>query len=863
MSIRRSRSTERLRRALHARTPIPFTGAAPERFWSTPLESVLAALGTTREGIPADEAERRLATHGPNRPVDAREPTALGQLLAQFRSPITMLLLAAAVLSLGLGERTDGAIILGMVGASAMLGFWQEWRAAGAVRALVASIHTTATVLRSGRPERIAMERVVPGDVVRLSAGALVPGDARLLSARGLFVDEAALTGEPYPAEKRVGAVAAETPLADRCGSVHLGTHVVSGTGDAVIVRTGASTEFGAVAHRLALRPPATEFELGVRRFGYLLLEITTALTLTIVVVNIALDRPALESLLFALALAVGLTPQLLPAIVSVTLAHGARRMARARVVVRRLAAIEDLGGMQVLCTDKTGTLTEGRAAVHAAEDFRGTPSASVRLLAYLNAAFETGYPNPLDDALRAAGAPDAAAYTKEDEIPYDFVRRRLSVVLREGERRVLVTKGALASVLEICDEAEDASGTRVPLEQVRAEIESRLESLSRDGHRCLGVAYRELGPGPTSRRADERGLVFAGILSLEDPLKASARASIRELAGLGVRVKLLTGDNRFVARRVAADAGLDADAVVSGAELHRLGEAALVHVASRVSVFAELDPVQKERVIRALKKGGTSVGYLGDGINDAPALHAADVGVSVDDAVSVTRQAADVVLLEKDLAVLGEGVREGRRAFANTLKYVFITTSASFGNMFSMAGASLFASFLPLLPKQVLLINVLTDLPAMAIATDRLDAELVDRPRRWDTAGIRRFMLSFGLVSSLFDFLTFGALLALRVPTAVFRTAWLTESVLSELLILLVVRTRRPLFRSAPSGALGWTSVAVATGTLALPYSGAASVLGLAPLDAPTLGVVATVLVLYTVSSELTKRALLGRVPL
>jgi Mg2+-importing ATPase len=723
-------------------------------------------------------------------------------------------------------------------------------------------IRTTAMVVRDGKPREVPLAEIVPGDIVQLSAGSSAPGDAVLLEVNDLFVDQAALTGESYPAEKSTVVAPANAELTDRTNALYLGTHVISGTATALVMRTGASTMFGEIAQRLAQHPPETEFEIGVRHFGYLLLQITTVFAIVIFSVNVALHRPVLDALLFTLALSVGLTPQLLPAIVSVTLAHGARRMSEQRVIVRRLASIEDLGGMEILCTDKTGTLTEGVVAVNAAEDWTGAPSERVRLFCYLNAAFETGLANPIDDALRAAPPPDAARYTKRDEIPYDFIRKRLSVAVNAGDKQLLLTKGALTAVLDACDRAEDANGQVVPLDQVRAAITARYEALSRDGFRCLGVAYREIGQGPIDR-ATESGLIFLGILSLADPLKSHARQILAELGTLGIRVKLITGDNRHVAAHIAAQAGFDTSTVLSGSDLRTMTEDALVAVAPKVGVFAEIEPNQKERIILALKKTGVAVGYIGDGINDASALHAADVGISVDSATDVTKQAADVVLLDKDLRVLAAGVREGRAAFANTLKYVFITTSASFGNMFSMAGASLFAAFLPLLPKQILLINVLTDLPAMSLASDRLDPELVEKPRRWDNRNIRRFMLAFGLVSSLFDFLTFGTLLAMHVSPPIFRTAWFVESVLSEIFVLLVIRTRRAFFQSRVGPALLWTSVAVGASAILLSYTPLSGVLGFAPLPPSLLGIVVGIVALYVVGSEVSKRALLRHVSL
>jgi Mg2+-importing ATPase len=838
-------------------------GTVPNVFWAAPLDALLADLQSSPLGLSEDEAARRLRTYGANLAAPGGGARTLRVVWTQLTSPITLLLLVAAVMSLALGERGDGAIILGILFVSGALGTWQERRAGNAVARLLALVRSTTTVARDGLRRVIPIEEVVPGDVVTLAAGANVPGDARILESNDLFVDEAVLTGESYPAEKGPGLVAAAAPIAGRSNTLYLGTHVVSGSATAIIVRTGAATQFGEIAHQLKWRSPQTEFELGVRRFGHLLLEITTVLVIVILAINVALDRPVLEALLFTLALAVGLTPQLLPAIVSVTLSQGARHMAAERVLVRRLASIEDLGGMQILCVDKTGTITEGTVALHSAEDWTATPNELVRLYAHLNAAFETGFPNPIDDALRAADVPGADRYTKVDEVPYDFVRKRLSVVVSDASRHILITKGALEPLLAVCHEAEDAHGTRRPLAAVHSAILSRFEALSRDAYRCLGVAYRELPPNGPVGRDDEQGLIFLGILSFADPLKPTAGESLRELARLGIQVKMISGDNRHVASRMAGQAGLDASLLLTGAEIRQLPEPALIRAALRTSVFAEVEPNQKEQIILALKRTGRAVGYLGDGINDAPALHSADVGISVDSATDVTKQAADIVLLEKDLGVLGRGVREGRRAFANTLKYVFITTSANFGNMFSMAGASLFVSFLPLLPKQILLINALTDLPAMSIATDRLDPELVERPRRWDSRAIGRFMLVFGLVSSLFDYVTLGVLLWLRLPPAAFRTAWFLESVLSELLILLVIRTRRPFFRSAPGTVLLYSTLAVAAATFLLPYSPLAGPLGFMPPSAYVLGIIAVTVVTYVIVSEVTKRAFFRRAAL
>lgn len=830
-------------------------------FWSLTADQVLAGLQASPTGLTPSEAAQRLADSGPNIAVPATHSGLWRRLLMQFATPICALLLIAAVLSFVLGEHVDASIILGILLVSGMLGAWQEYRAAQEVEQLLSLIRTSATVIRADGPHEIPVESVVPGDLIAVNAGDIIPADGRVLTAQDLFVDQAILTGESYPAEKMPGTLEADTPLLARTNAVYSGTHVVSGQGTVVAVHTGTATEFGAIARQLRKRAPDTEFELGVRRFGYLLLEVTFVLVICIFSINVALHRPVLDALLFTLALAVGLTPQLLPAIVSVTLSQGARHMAAQRVIVRRLASIEDLGGMDVLCTDKTGTITEGVVALQTAEDWTGAPSEQVRLFAYLNAALQTGFTNPIDTTLLALKPSAASAYTKVDEVPYDFVRKRLSIAVSDGTQQLLITKGALVSVLDVCDTAQDSAGQCVPLSRARPAIEQRYQAVSAMGWRCLGIASRPMATGTSVHRTDEHGMTFRGLITFADPLKPHAAASLQALAQLGIRVVLVTGDNRHVATRMATEAGLDTSVICTGEELRHLSETALAAMTSHATVFAEVEPMQKERIIVALKRGNHAVGYLGDGINDAAALHAADVGISVDSATDVTKQAADIVLLEKDLDVLARGVEEGRRAFANTLKYIFITTSANFGNMFSMAGASLFAAFLPLLPKQILLINVLTDLPAMGIATDRLDPEMVANPRRWDTRTIRRFMVTFGLVSSVFDFLTFGVLLVRHVPAPLFRSAWFIESVLSEVCVLLVIRTRRTFFQSRPGSALWGLSVVVSGVAVVLPFSPLANVLGFAPLPLPLLGIVVGIVAIYLVTSEVTKRLMMHRI--
>ena len=825
-------------------------------FWSEPLDALCARLRSSPRGLTRAEAARRLRELGPASMRASTSSSTARILFRQFANPLVILLMVAAVLSFVVGERTDSAIIIVVVIAGGLLGFWQEHRAATAVQQLLALVRTTTTVVRDDASITVPLEDVVPGDVVLLTAGATLPADCRLIDTRDLFVDESALTGESFPVAKRAGPSPSDTPLSGRDGAAFLGTHVVTGSARAMVVLRGRETEFGRLSARLATTAPETDFERGVRHFGYLLLQVTLVLTLFVFAVNVGRHRPLLESLLFTLALAVGLAPELLPAIVSVTLAYGARSMARARVIVKRLGAIENLGAMTVLCVDKTGTITEGVVRLHSVIGVDGRESEKAFTYAYVNASFESGFANPIDEMIRRARTPDITAFRKIDEIPFDFIRKRLSVIVSESGRRLLITKGAVRNVLEVCTRAERSDGNVESIDSWRDAIEGRYAALSADGVRTLAVAYRVLPGDATGGREHERDLTFLGIIALADPPKAGVGETLGELHRLGVRLKVVSGDNALVAATVARAVGLRADAIVTGTALRDLSDRALQLRVRETDVFAEVEPEQKDRIIRALRAAGEVVGFLGDGINDATALHSADVGISVESAVDVTKDAADIVLLEKDLTVLVAGLREGRRAFANTLKYIFITTSANFGNMVSMAVASLFTGFLPLLPKQILLINFLTDIPSVAVATDRLDPELVERPRRWNNRLIRNFMITFGLVSSVFDLLTFALLwLLVRSDVDQFRTGWFLESVLSEILVLIVIRTRRPFFRSPIGRGLLVGSLVVAVGSLVLPYLGIGRTFGLVPVSGPVLLMLTAVTVAYVVASELVKR--------
>ncbi|HYA91203.1 MAG TPA: magnesium-translocating P-type ATPase [Thermodesulfobacteriota bacterium] len=825
-------------------------------FWSATAAEILKELQTTPQGLSEEEVQERLARRGSNLLKPKKRTDDLTLLLSQFKSPIILILLFAVGISILLHDSADALIILIIVLVSGLLGFWQERGAVHAVEKLLTIVQIETEVIRDGHSKEVPVEEIVPGDIVALNAGGVIPGDSLLFESKDLFVDEATLTGETFPVEKTAGILPEETPLGQRTNALFMGTHVVSGHAKAVVVHTGKETEFGKVSERLKFRPPETEFERGVRRFGYLLLEVTLVLVIAIFAINVYFKRPVMESFLFALALAVGLTPQLLPAIISINLSHGAKRMASKKVIVKRLASIENFGSMNVLCSDKTGTLTEGVVQFHSAVDVEGSESEKVFLYAYLNAIYETGFTNPIDEAIRKHRPMDLSGYQKLDEVPYDFVRKRLSILVSKDGTHQIITKGALLNVLEVCSSAEVGHRVTVDMTTVQDQIRQRFEELSQKGFRILGVAFRELGSVSSIAKQHETGMTFLGFLVFFDPAKKGIVETINKLRQLGVSLKIITGDNRLVAANVSHQVGFPDPKMITGGQIHRMSDEALLHRVNETDVFAEVEPNHKEAIIHALKRAGNVVGYMGDGINDACALHSADVGISVDSAVDVAKEAADIVLLEKDLDVLVEGVREGRTTFANTLKYVFMATSANFGNMFSMAGASLFLPFLPMLPSQILLTNLLTDFPEMTIATDRVDSELVEKPRRWDIKFIRNFMMTFGPVSSIFDFLTFGVLLfVLHAQPNSFRTGWFLESVISASVIVLVIRTRRPFYQSRPGKYLLTATLLIAGVTLIFPFSPLGFLLKFRPLPAPFFIALGAIVVLYIAAAEMAKR--------
>ena len=815
-----------------------------------PLGAWFDELRASAGGLATAEAERRLAKVGPNEAAPHRRRSLVLRFLARFANPLVVVLLFASVLSALAGNLASFAIIIAIVLLSVVLDFVQETRAENAVEALRRSVALTADVRRDGRTEAVPVDRLVPGDVVELAAGSIVPADGRLLAARHLFVNQALLSGEPYPVEKHAG----DGPAA----AAYLGTSVISGTGTLLVCRTGARTTLGDLAGTLASQRPPDAFEQGVRRFGLLILRLTVLLVLFVLVANVLFHRPWLESLLFALALAVGLTPELLPMVVTVTLAGGAKRMAARRVIVKRLAAIHDLGAMDVLCTDKTGTLTEARIRVVRHVDAAGATSDRVLELAWLNSRFESGIRSPLDDAILERGARPEGGWRKLDEVPFDFERRRVSVLVERGAERLLIVKGAPEDVLALSTDIETAPGAKTPLD---AAAHGRLLALftgfGEEGFRVLAIASRAVAPDHASAVVgDEANLCFAGFVAFLDPPKPGAAQAIARLAASGVAVKVLTGDNERVTRHVCGELGMPVAGVLTGAELAALSEEALLARLRSVSLFCRVTPQQKRRVLLALKRAGHVTGFLGDGINDASALHAADVGISVDGAADVAKQAADLVLLDHDLGVVHDGVREGRRTVENVTKYIMMGSSSNFGNMFSMAGAALFLPFLPMQPTQVLLNNLLYDCSEIGVPLDHVDEAALARPSRWDLPLIERFMLVLGPVSSLFDFLTFAALLHLfQAGEALFQTGWFVESLATQALVIFVIRTRGAPWRSRPHPALAALAIGAALVGILLPLSPLGPVFGfVAPPPAFYL-FLATAVLVYLAVVELVKR--------
>ncbi|MFI4975374.1 MAG: magnesium-translocating P-type ATPase [Caulobacterales bacterium] len=835
-------------------------------FWKQPPDLALKALDTTEAGLTSQEASARLLKYGENNATAAKRTPAWLRFGRRFANPLVLILLVASGLSAATGDVPSFVIVASIVLLSVVLDFVQESRAQNAVDALRAQVALRTSVLRDGAEATIPVSDVVPGDIVRLAAGDLVPADGLLLSGRDFFVNQALLTGESYPVEKQASDQGdAATEVADAANVALAGTSVVSGGAVVLVCETGARTTLGQIADTLIAKPPPTSFEIGLRRFSMLLLRITFLLVLLVMAESMAFHRPWLQSLIFALALAVGLTPELLPMIMTITLARGAIRLSQKRVIVKRLPAIHNLGAMDVLCTDKTGTLTEARIALTRHIDLGGEDSERVLTLAWLNSHFESGLKSPLDDAILAHEQVDPSAWRKIDEAPFDFERRRVSVLLERQGERTLIIKGAPEDVMRLCTNVEAPGAGVQPLSAtLRGRLQAQFDDLSAQGLRLLGIATR---PEPADQAkadpADERDLTFAGFAVFLDPPKASAATALRDLAAAGVEVKVITGDNEQVARHVCTQLNFDPGEVLNGPELATLSDEALIGRLPRTRLFCRVTPQQKLRLIMVLKRMGQSVGFLGDGINDAPALHAADVGISVDSAADVAKAAAEIILLEQDLGVVHQGVVEGRRTIVNTSKYILMASSANFGNIFSMVLAGLILPFLPLLPIQVLLTNLIYDVTQTGLPLDNVDPEAVERPIHWDLRLIERFMIVMGPVSTVFDVITFGVLLLVfHAGEAFFRTGWFVESLITQVLMIFAVRTRRSLFASRPHPVVIGLALGGAALTLALPFIPVVrGWFQFVHLPAPYFAYLAAALAGFLVMIELVKRAFFARV--
>lgn len=829
----------------------------PDDYWQRPGQDILDALDSGAGGLAEEEAVRRLGMFGPNRIAEGQRRHLLVDLGRRLANPLVAILLVASAIAGATGDGVSFVIIVSMVLLSTGLDMVQERRAEATAEALKQSIALTALVLRDGVRKELPVERLVPGDIVSLAAGDLVPADGLVIEANAAQVNQAALTGEPYPVEKRAEAAPGDAMDDARNIMLH-GSSVIGGTATMLVVATGGGTQFGKIARSLGKDQPPTAFERGIHRLGILIVRLTVFLVLFVLLTHLALGRPPLQSFLFAMALAVGLTPELLPMIMTVALARGAQRMASAKVVVKRLSAIHDLGQMEVLCTDKTGTLTKARIMMVAHPGIDGTDNERVAELAAINAQFETGLKSPLDEALLAhiAGHP-VDGWAKLDERPFDFERRRVSVLAEKAGQRIEIVKGAAETVLSLCDRAEDATGAIVPLDEgLRGQIRALHDRHATQGLRLLGVAWKPAQGRARIDTDDDAGLVFAGLCVFIDPPKESATGAVARLAEAGVRIKVISGDSGAVVQHLVGELRLPVEGMLTGPDIAALSDDALAARVQDVDLFARVTPDQKLRIVHALQSRGVTVGFMGDGINDAPAIRAADVGLSVDGATDVAREAADMILLDSDLNVLADGVREGRRTYANVMKYIRMGTSSNFGNMLTMALASVVLPFLPLTAVQVLINNMLYDLSQIGIPFDSADPADVARPRGWDMKALIRFTFIMGPLSSLFDIATFGALLLLfHVDVATFRAAWFVESMATQILVVFIIRSAAPFWRDRPHPALGVTALTCLAVAMLLPFLPFAALLGFEAPGAAIMGSIALLVILYLGLAEALKR--------
>jgi len=835
-----------------------------------PGDQVSARCQTSDRGLSSEEAAARLAQHGPNSIGPAHRRGVLSDLFDRIRNPLVVQLLVIAIVSYAMGDISSSAVVGVMIVLSVALGYFQEARSSRAVEKLMAMVKTTSTVLRDGREVEVPLSDLCPGDVVVLAAGSIVPADLRLISAKDFFVSQSALTGEAMPIEKSaVPCDIAGKNAVDLPNACFLGSNVLSGTARGVVVNTGAATYFGAISHRLAARRVLTDFDRGIEAFTWLMIKFMVVMVAAVFLIIGLTKGNWVEALLFGLAVAVGLTPEMLPMIVTVNLSKGALAMSRKKVIVKRLNSIQNFGAMDILCTDKTGTLTQDKIVLERHVDVTNRDSDDVLRYAYMNSYYQTGLRNLLDKAILAHSDLDVErSCRKVDEIPYDFQRRRMSVVIDYEGDHVLICKGAVEEMFSICTKYQVDEEIHPFIDMLKRDVMEEYEDLSREGYRVLAIAYREF---PRTKEvfstADESDMILLGYIAFFDPPKDSAATALAALRQAGVRTKILTGDNELVTQKICRDVGLPTDNVVTGDRLRGLSDEELAKVANQATVLARLTPGQKEGIIRALQRSGHVVGFMGDGINDAPALKAADVGISVDSAVDVAKEAADIILLEKSLTVLDDGILEGRRVFANIIKYIRMGASSNFGNMFSVVGASYLLPFLPMAPIQVLVNNLLYDFSQVGIPLDSVDESDLKTPRKWDIAGIKKFMMWMGPVSSIFDYTTFALMwfffkCGAGTPHAVglFQTGWFVESLMTQTLIVHVIRTARvPFFQSVASWPLIATTVAAMFCAGVLPYTPLGRPLGLVALPASYWGWLGLTLLAYCVLAHFVKRRFLA----
>ncbi|TZF84156.1 magnesium-translocating P-type ATPase [Pedobacter sp. BS3] len=826
-----------------AKTPEPFW-AKPVPYWYQTLES--SANGLTRR-IAQQKADGIMTSRA--KPAFVKD---ISLFLTQFKSPLMLLLIGAVLLSAFLGDISDTLIILFILLASGLISFFQELNANKVVEKLQAIITLKSCVIREGAEQEILASQIVPGDILHINAGDIIPADCLLIEANELNVNEASLTGESFPVRKTPETVSESAALAQRTNCLWQGTNVVSGSGKAIIIHTGKDTVFGTVI-KSAANVVETSFESGLKKFGFLLMRITLVLSVFILIVNLINHKSLIDSALFSLALAVGMAPELLPAVTTIAMSAGAKRLLNKKVIVKKLNSIQNLGEITLLCTDKTGTITEGVIEIEDIVDPQGNTSDFVKNLSYWNAFFETGYSNPIDEALKQKPVTYDTVPQRIGEIPYDFTRKKLSIAIDTGKEKLLISKGAFAQCLEICTTVRMPDGSIEDISGHRQQIEASFEQFGNKGIRAIAVCYKPIS-GHDISKADEAAMIFCGFILMKDPVKQGVSGAIHELQQLNIDLKIITGDNKVIARSVAQEIGIENPIVVTGQELLQTDTALLAEKVKQAHIFSEVEPQQKEQIIQALRNTH-SVAYMGDGINDVSAINAADVGISVDNATDVAREAADFILLEKNLSVIADGIREGRKTFANTLKYIYISTGSTFGNMCSVAFASLLLPFLPMLPKQILLTNFLTDFPFLAIPSDNVDDEQTALPGKWDMKLIKNYMLVFGIHSSVFDLITFCTLLFyLRLREVRFQTGWFIESIFTELLIFFIIRTRHKFFKSKPSAGITLLSFAALIMTIALPYVPFTKELGFAPLSYTQLMLILLIVATYVITADILK---------